>query len=122
MSTKILIIEDHDDFRAMVKSYLEKQDFKMEVFEAPTGELGVVKALREKPDIILMDIRLPNMNGIDAASRIKKYLPSCKIVILTMFETEAFRNVFKSQDIEAYIGKSELYEKLVPLLKEILLR
>ncbi len=122
MPTKILIIEDHDDFRAMVKSYLEKQDIQLQVFEAPTGESGVIKALREKPDIILMDIRLPNMNGIDAAGRIKKYLPECKIIVLTMFETEAFRNVFKSQDIEAYIGKSELYEKLVPLLKEILLR
>ena len=122
MPTKILIIEDHDDFRAMVKSYLEKQDLPMEVFEAPTGESGVVKALREKPEIILMDIRLPNMSGIDAAGRIKKYLPGCKIIILTMFETEAFRSIFKSQDIEAYIGKSELYEKLVPLLKEILVR
>lgn len=122
MPTKILIIEDHDDFRAMVKSYLEKQDLSMEVFEAPTGESGVVKALREKPEIILMDIRLPNMSGIDAAGRIKKYLPGCKIIILTMFETEAFRSIFKSQDIEAYIGKSELYEKLVPLLKEILVR
>lgn len=122
MPTKILIIEDHDDFRAMVKSYLEKQDLSMEVFEAPTGESGVVKALREKPEIILMDIRLPNMSGIDAAGRIKKYLPECKIIILTMFETEAFRSIFKSQDIEAYIGKSELYEKLVPLLKEILVR
>lgn len=122
MSTKILIIEDHDDFRSMVKSYLEKQDIPIEVFEAETGEAGVVKALRAKPEIILMDIRLPNMNGIDAAGRIKKYLPDCKIIVLTMFETEGFRSVFKSQDIVAYIGKSELYEKLVPLLKEILVR
>ena len=51
---------------------------------------------------------------------IKKYLPQCKIIVLTMFETEAFKSVFKSSDIVAYIGKSELYEKLMPCIKLVL--
>ena len=67
-----------------------------------------------------MDIRLPNINGIDAATRIRRHLPDCRIVVLTMFETEAFRKVFKSGDITAYIGKSELYDKLLPVVKGIL--
>lgn len=118
MNRKILLIEDHEEFRKIVRIYLKKQDNSLEVFEASTGELGIVKALREKPSIVLMDIGLPNMSGIDAAGRIKKYLPDCKIIVLTMFETEAFREVFKSSDITAYIGKSELFEKLMPLIEE----
>ncbi|OGX31041.1 MAG: hypothetical protein A2787_01200 [Omnitrophica WOR_2 bacterium RIFCSPHIGHO2_01_FULL_48_9] len=117
---KILIVEDHEDFREIVKSYLQSQDLNIELFEAASGELGIVKALREKPHIVLMDIRLPNINGIDAANRIRQYLPDCKIIILTMFETAAFRSTFKSDGIAAYIGKSELYDKLGPLLKKIL--
>jgi len=82
--------------------------------------MGIEKALREKVNIILMDIRLPNINGIDAATRIRRHLPDCRIVVLTMFETEAFRKVFKSGDTTAYIGKSELYDKLMPVIKGIL--
>ena len=119
MNKKILLIEDHDDFRNIVKDFLKTQDDHLQIFEAPSGELGIVEALREKPDIILMDIRLPNANGIDTAARIKKYLPHCKIVVLTVFETEAFKNVFKSSDIVAYLGKSELYEKLMPLIRKM---
>jgi NarL family two-component system response regulator LiaR len=122
MTAKILIVEDHDDFREIVKTYLQNRRLDVEILEAVTGEAGVEKALREKPDIVLMDIRLPNMNGIDAASQIKKHLPGCEIIVLTMFETETFKKVFKTEDVSAYIGKSEIYEKLVPAIKKILSR
>ena len=120
MATKILITDDHDEFRMTVRSYLEKMDDNFEIMEASSGEAGVLKALRERPDIVLMDIRLPDISGIDAASQIKNDFPSCKIIVLTMFETEAFREVFKSNDIEAYLGKSELYEKLIPTITKVL--
>ena len=103
-----------------VRNYLEKMDDSLEIYEAASGESGVLKAMREKPDIVLMDIRLPDISGIDAASQIKKIFPSSKIIILTMFETEAFREVFKSNDIEAYLGKSELYDKLMPTIDRVL--
>ncbi|MDP2652809.1 MAG: response regulator transcription factor [Candidatus Omnitrophota bacterium] len=116
MWTKLLIIEDHDDFREMVKSYLKNQALKLTVLEASSAEIGIAIALREQPQIVLMDIRLPGMNGIEAAGRVRVHCPKCKVVILTMFETAAFKDVFKSEDISAYLGKSELYDKLVPTL------
>ncbi len=120
MSKKVLIIEDHDEFRQTVRTFLNTQDNSLQVYEASSGELGISKALREKPDIVLMDIRLPQMNGIEAADEIKKYLPNCKIIALTMFETAAFREAFKSKNISAYIGKSELQEKLMPFIQKLL--
>lgn len=119
MALKILIIEDHEDFRQIVKDYLKSQIGNLQIFEAASGEAGEFIANRENPELILMDIRLPNANGIDTASRIKRNLPECRIVILTMFETDIFRNVFKSDDINAYLGKSELYEKLIPIIKKL---
>ena len=116
----MLIIEDHEDFRSTVKSYLEMQEIGLEIFEADSGELGIIKALREQPHIVLMDIRLPGISGIEAAGRIKGYLPKCDIIVLTMFETVAFKKVFKSDNIAAYIGKSELYDKLVPVIQKLL--
>lgn len=118
MQAKILIVEDHDDFRAIVRQHLESQDLDMEILEASSGELGISKALRFQPHIILMDLRLPGMSGIEAAGRIKQLLPHIEILILTMFETTAFQEVFKSDDVSAYIGKSELFERLVPEIKK----
>jgi len=120
MAKKVLIVEDYKEFRVMVKNYLETQNLDFQISEADSGEMGILAAVKEKPDIVLMDIRLPDMNGLEAASEIKKRIPECEIIILTMFETEAFRSVFKSNHISAYIGKSELYDKLIPQMKAIL--
>ncbi len=120
MSAKILITDDHDEFRAIVKSYLAESDQQFQIHEASSGESGVVLAIKERPDIVLMDIRLPGITGLDAAKQIKKKVPDCKIIFLTMFETQAFREAFSSEDVDAYIGKSELYESLLPLIKKIL--
>jgi len=53
MTAKILIIDDHDDFRQMVKNHLATQHLDMEIFEASSGEMGIEKALREKVNIVL---------------------------------------------------------------------
>lgn len=120
MSSKILLVEDHEDFRAVVRRYLETQDLPFEIFEAADGATAVFEARARHPDVVLMDIRLPDISGLDAANHIKSFLPESDIVILTMFETEAFRKVFHSDVIAEYLGKSELYDNLVPVLKKIL--
>ncbi len=120
MIKKILIVEDHEDFRTTVKGYLASQKLNVEIYDVGSGEEAVEESSRLNPDIVLMDIRLPNMNGIEAAGLIKKLCPQAEIIALTVFETQAFRETFKSKDIAVYIGKSELYEKLIPRIKNIL--
>lgn len=118
--TKILIVDDHDDFRGAVRRHLENQVISHEIFEADSGEVGVAMAERVQPDIVLMDIRLPGMDGLDAASQIKQKLPNSKIIFLTMFETSSFRETFTSEAASDYIGKSDLYQKLVPAINKVL--
>ena len=120
MSRRILIVEDHEEFRSTVKEYLASQKLDLEIYDAGSAEEAIRESERLKPDIILMDIRLPEMSGIEAAGQIRKFLPSTEIIVLTVFETEAFRETFKSKDISEYIGKSELYAKLIPRIKSIL--
>lgn len=120
MGTKILIVDDHDDFRKAVRKHLENQNLDAEVFEADCGEVGVAMAARRVPDVILMDIRLPGIDGLDAALKIKTQFPQSKIIFLTMFETQAFREAFATQVASDYIGKSDLYDKLVPAIKRVL--
>ena len=122
MAAKILIVDNHQEFRGIVKDYLLKQNLGMEIFEASTGEMGVAKASCIKPDIVLMDINLPHTNGIVAAKHIMEEHPDCDVIILTMFEVKAFKQVSNKIKARDFIGKSEIYEKLVPVIKKCLKR
>lgn len=120
MKNRILIVDDHADFRAMVKDYLSRSDLDLEIFEASTAEMGVAKTSFVKPEIILMDINLPNVNGLAATKHIKADFPDCDVIILTMFDVEAFKKAAETIKASAFIGKSEIYEKLLPAVKKCL--
>ena len=120
MVTKILIVDDHQDYRATIKHHLSKQNLGLEIFEASTGEMAVTKAACIKPAIVLMDINLPDANGITAAKHIKEDHPDCDVIILTMFEVKPFKEIARKIKVKDFIGKSEIYEKLVPAIKKCL--
>ena len=73
--SKILIVDDHREFREGLKAFIEKQVPNVEIFEAQTGEEGVETALIQKPKVALIDIHLPQIGGMEAAHRIKIRVP-----------------------------------------------
>lgn len=86
---KVLLVDDHSLFRRGVKEALSTNKRIEVVGEASDGREGVDLARELNPDIILMDIRMPGMNGLDATVLIQKELPECKIVMLTVSEEDA---------------------------------
>ena len=117
MRKKILLVDDHDDFRSTVKEYLNRHRLDLEIFEANSGEMGVIKASCVKPDIVLMDISLPNENGLAAARKIKEDHPACQIIILTLFDVAIFKKDAEKIKVKAFIGKNDVFEKLLPAIK-----
>lgn len=85
---KVIIIEDYKLTRVGLRSSLN--DFKniRVIGEASSGEEGLEKVFELKPDIVLMDLGLPKMNGLEALEQIKKGLPSCNVIVLTSHERE----------------------------------
>lgn len=118
---KILIIDDHSEFRKMLGSFIEKQFKDIEIQEAATGEEGIEVAMEERPQIALIDIRLPRMDGIEAAQQIKQYAPGCHILMMSMFKENRYRE-FAGRNGEAFIDKDEIAEGLIPLLHKFLNR
>ncbi len=96
MKKSILIVEDHEDFRGMVRDYLKRHKLGVNIYEASTGEIGVIKASCVKPNIVLMDINLPQANGIDVARQIREDHPKCNLIFLTIFDAAAFKKKQKS--------------------------
>ena len=82
---KVLLVDDHEMVRLGLKSFLSMQTDIEQVLEAQNGQEGVDLALKERPDVIIMDIVMPELNGIDATLAILKEWPEAKIVILTSY-------------------------------------
>jgi DNA-binding NarL/FixJ family response regulator len=90
MTVQILIVDDQSLFREGLRTLLSVQpDFEV-VGEAGNGEEALRMAVRLKPNIILMDLRMPVMDGVTATQRLREALPSCKVIVLTTFDDDEY--------------------------------
>lgn len=87
---RVLIVDDHGIVRAGIRSLLEDDTSIEVVGEAEDGKEAIEKAKQLKPDLVLMDIAMPEMNGIEATRRIKEEFPNICVLILTMHDDEEF--------------------------------
>ena len=89
MSIKLLVADDHEVVRLGLSSLFENTDIQI-VDQAADGDEAVEKTLRHRPDVILMDIRMPKLDGLSALERIRTELPNARVVILTSFDNPTF--------------------------------
>ncbi len=120
MMPRILIVEDHRDFRQAVVHFLELSNVKAHMMQACSGEEGVLIARKVKPRVVIMDFCLGGINGIEAARQIKKQDPKCNIIMLTMFDAKEITLVKRNRVIKTFIGKSELFDQLIPVIDKAL--
>lgn len=119
---RILVVDDHDIVRQGVRALIGSQPEWEICGEARSGREALKLAAELQPDIIVMDLLMPDLNGLDAARQIKKQLPSTEILILTGHEdTELIQAVFDA-GIRAYLFKSQAREHLVPAITALLAR
>jgi DNA-binding NarL/FixJ family response regulator len=102
---RILIADDHTIVRQGLARLLEEQPDLKVIGEATNGQIAVEKALDLKPDIAILDIAMPRMNGIEAAKRIRKRLPETKIIILSMYSHEHYIDELLETGVSGYLLK-----------------
>ena len=88
MSLRVLIVDDHPLMRAGIRALLEKTVQDIEISEAVDGLNAVDIAARDCPNVVLMDISMPGLNGVDAARRLTSIAPGCKVIMLSMHQDE----------------------------------
>ena len=115
----LMIIEDYKLTRMGLKSSLEEFEGIEVVAEAEDAEKGMILADRYKPDVILMDLGLPGMNGIEATSRLKQENPDMKVIILTSHEREEEVLASLGSGANAYCLKDIEPNALVNVVKEV---
>jgi len=90
MSINILLVDDHKITRDGLRALIEKESGMTVIAEAQNGREAVRKALEHCPSVIVMDINMPDLNGIEASSRILAELPETKIIALSMYSEKRY--------------------------------
>ena len=116
---KILIVDDHAIVRDGLAAILKFQKDMTVVGEADDGQAAIKKAQELQPDIILMDLMMPNMNGTDATSAIKRILPNVQILILTSYGTSADLSRAFRNGATGAITKSLPKEELLSAIRNV---
>jgi DNA-binding NarL/FixJ family response regulator len=119
MALRILVCDDHDIIRRGLKQLLTAHAGWEVCGEAKTGREAVTMAEQLKPDIVVMDLSMPDLNGLEAARRVRKALPRTEILILTLhFSDQLVRDIVEA-GVRAYIMKSDADKDLVSAVEAL---
>jgi len=119
LSGKVLIVEDHLDSREILK--LQLQALGYEVAVATNGEEALKKALTEAPDIIIMDLGLPGMDGFEATARLKENTKTAKLPVLayTAWSEDLYREKAAQAGMEAFLTKPAQYQVINEVIQRV---
>jgi DNA-binding NarL/FixJ family response regulator len=120
MSATILIVEDHDAVRASLREWLKAVYPQYRILDASTGERALALAKERPPSLVIMDITLPGISGIEATRRIKATVPAVQVVVLTIHEDEHYRVDAEAAGASAYVPKRTMQTELLPIISALL--
>ena len=119
-SIRVMVVEDFQPFRQLVCSKLEEHPELQVICEVTDGLEAVQKAEELKPDLILLDIGLPTLDGIEAARRILELVPKSKIIFLTLQTSPAFFEAAMRLGACGYVFKTQVASDLLPAISAVL--
>jgi len=119
---RIVLADDHDIVRAGLKSLLAQRPEWTVCGEASNGLEAVSKVVELTPDVVVLDITMPMMSGLEAAVRIRQLAPGTRIVILSMHDAVVMQGLLSLCAPDAYVSKTTANEDLVRALNTVMER
>ncbi len=118
----IVITDDHKLFRKGIRSLLGDFEFINNIYEAGNGYelLNLIKNTEPQPDMVLLDLRMPEMDGVEANAKLKKLYPNIKVIILTMDDDEQYILHLINEGINGYLMKNAEPDELEIAITKVL--
>jgi len=120
MGVTILIADDNSRLRALLRRLLAQEPELDIVGEAANGADAIRMARELQPDIIVMDLVMPGVNGLEAMGRIKMNRPATKVIITTVHSESAYLRAAEASGTDAFLVKRTLMTTLVPTIRRLL--
>jgi DNA-binding NarL/FixJ family response regulator len=121
MKAKILVVDDHEIVREGIRRLLTRSRPEWEICgEAASGEQAVGAVEQMRPDVVILDISMPGMGGLEAASRIAKMGLGCRTLIFTMHESNRLNVEIRDIGAHGYVLKSQAARDLVVAIERVL--
>lgn len=116
---RILLADDHTILREGIRSLLEDEPDMVVIGEAEEGQTAVRLALQLEPDVVILDIAMPLLNGLEATRQIKHHKPDIKVLILTMHENEEYIRQLLAAGAQGYILKDTAARELIGAIRSV---
>ena len=112
--TRTLIVDDDGSFRQRIKELLATEPDIEVVGEAADGQEAIFEARELKPDLVLMDVRMPGLNGVNATRQLKDEMPELKVIILTIFDLQEYREAAIASGASGYVSATPNHSRSWP--------
>jgi DNA-binding NarL/FixJ family response regulator len=122
MAIRLLLVDDDSGFRSTLRQLLEQRADVEVLGEAGNGEEAVQLAGDLSPDVVLMDLAMPRMNGLEATRQLKARWPDLAVIVLTVHDEDVYRRTAMAAGATAFLQKKMLGVDLWPTLARILNR
>jgi len=116
MPPSILVVEEHNEMRAALRDWLVVSLPPLSLREARSMEEALEQAAQAQLDLVLMNLELPGLNGIEAMRELRRRHPSCPVVIMSVNDSQALRVAALEAGALAFVSKRELPHGLRPIL------
>jgi DNA-binding NarL/FixJ family response regulator len=119
MAVTVLIVDDNAQFRALLREIVAEEPDLQVVGEAADGAEAMRLAQELRPDIMLLDLVMPRVNGLEVLRWIKAERPEIKVIIVTVHDEDAYRQAAEASGADAYLLKKTLGTDLLPTLQRL---
>jgi two-component system response regulator NreC len=116
---RLLLVDDHEVIRTGLRAFLEQQGGFQVVAEAGSGEEAIACVENARPDVIIMDISLPGIDGLEATRRIKALCPTCHVLALTVHEDKQYFFEMLGAGATGYLTKQAAADELVAAIRAV---
>ena len=123
MPLTIVVVDDSAEYREIIRYLLASQSDTMTIVaEAADGGEGLDVVLRERPDVVITDLFMPRLNGVELTRRIRQELPQTKIVLISSHAEDAYQLMACDNGADVFVSKRVIFDNLLPAIRDLIRR